>query len=516
MMYLRSLLFLTVFVSLGASQKDLGYESLFTTSDTEIHECQPLKSRLPFQQGTWLIPSVAKFEMGGNNFTSVLDGFGKFNKFSFSEKDGVSSVCFTSKMIGSGFYNTSVDKGKIAPSILFMDTAPPLNYRPMELLNGPNDNVYVNTANVGVKMISLTDSQYMLQFSMDDLSVENLIQFVDTIDTGKMTTGSAHVQKRGDCLVGIDPQCKMDGSQSQVLVYEMCPDGKHFHRKLLNSYETDYLPYFHSFGLTANYAVLPHQSFYFNYGDVLKEGQPLVDAIVNITDNSPLVVKLLPLNGGDPITMEIDNGGPFYYFHFINSFETTAEDGSYAVVMDLSVLSFNMLPYFTLEMERTKAIRDASLFGNVVVKRYTMFVSGPRAGKWEVGVLSNPKRSTDFPSFNKNYQSKESCIFYALEWFHDELTYADMAVQKVNACSGEPITYWYKDNYFPSEATFVPNRFSNVEDDGVLLFTAVHGATQQSYLMIVDAKSMETLEEIAVPGIITFTTHGQFYSSLLN
>jgi carotenoid cleavage dioxygenase-like enzyme len=164
-------------------------------------------------------------------------------------------------------------------------------------------------------------------------------------------------------------------------------------------------------------------------------------------------------------------------------------------------------------MERTKEIRDAANFGNVVVKRYTMFLSGPRAGQWEVKTLTNPKRSTDFPSFNKNYQSKESCVFYALEWFHDEVTYADMAVQKVDICSGEPVKYWYKENYFPSEATFVPRKYSKTEDDGVLLFTAVHGATQQSYLMIVDAKTMQTLEEIAVPGVITFTTHGQFYSS---
>ena len=229
-----SLLALIVLITLrnGASQKDFGYESLFETYDKEIpEECFSLHDRLPFEPGTWVIPSVAKFEMGGYNFTSVLDGFGKFNKFSFSDQGSVASVCFSSKMIGSGFYNTSVDKGKVAPSILFMDTTPPLNYRSMEILNGPNDNVYVNTANVGVKMISLTDSQYMLQFSMDDLNIENLIDFADTLDTGKMSTGSAHVHMRGDCVIGIDPQCKMDGSKTEVLLYEMCPNGKNFHRK---------------------------------------------------------------------------------------------------------------------------------------------------------------------------------------------------------------------------------------------------------------------------------------------
>ena len=77
--------------------------------------------------------------------------------------------------------------------------------------------------------------------------------------------------------------------------------------------------------------------------------------------------------------------------------------------------------------------------------------------------------------------------------------------------------YWHKDNYFPSEATFVPAASSSskgsrpAEDQGVLLFTAVHGETGQSYLMVVDASDMSTIEEIPVPGVVTFTTHGEWY-----
>ena len=66
--------------------------------------------------------------MGGYNFSSVLDGFGKMHKFSFGpSSDGSSEqVCFSSRMIESGFYNVSMDKGKIAPSVLFMALTVPL------------------------------------------------------------------------------------------------------------------------------------------------------------------------------------------------------------------------------------------------------------------------------------------------------------------------------------------------------------------------------------------------------
>ena len=190
-----TLLLVLYYVQLSLCQ-DTGYETLFTTYDTNIPQtCFPLSSNtLPFEEGSFIIPSVAKFELGNHNFTSVLDGFGKFHKFTF--KSGTSpTMCFTSRMIGSGFYNQSENSNQIAPSVLFMDTAPPLNYKPFQTLNGPNDNVYVNTAKIGDSFLSLTDSQYVLKFNEDDLSVEGLVKWADGLDKAKVATGSAHALK---------------------------------------------------------------------------------------------------------------------------------------------------------------------------------------------------------------------------------------------------------------------------------------------------------------------------------
>lgn len=363
--------------------------------------------------------------------------------------------------------------------------------------------------------MSLTDSQYMLSFGLDDLSVRSLVKWGDRLDSGKVSTGSAHALKRGDCMIDIDPQSNMDGTDAKVLVYELCCLAcQELKRTELNSYNTSigYVPYMHSFGLTSQFAVLPHQSFYFDYNQVLKQGKPLVDAMVE-TAPGGFQVKIVPLNGEKVITMKIDQPEPFYYFHIVNSFEvTSSEDGSLGVVMDLSCLSINMLPYFTLEMERTKSIRDQATFGSIVVKRYTMWVKGPSAGTWTVDSLTDPQRSTDFPNINKAYQGRPNCIFYALQWFHDYQTYADMAVMRRDTCKDKEAgneLYWHKDNYFPSEPTFVAS--GSGEDQGVLLFTVVHGATKQSYLMVVDAVTMTTIEEIPIPGVITFTTHGEWF-----
>lgn len=499
----------------AAAIADEGYELLFTSFTEEIprscHGFSPVLSTLGLT-GTFIIPSVSQFELGDNAFQSVLDGYGKLHKFDFDSTRN--EICYTSRMIESGFYNESQSANRIAPGILFMNTVPPLDYNAAQKIAGPNDNSYVNTFHLGSdsgSILSLTDSQYMLKIQLESLSGASNVKFDDKLDKSKLSTGSAHVLARGDCMVDIDPQSDMDGTKAKVLLFQMCPNAEGtFTRTVINSYNTSdgFLPYMHSFGLTQNYAILPHQSFFFDYNKVVIGGKPLVEAMIDNPTASSFDLKILPLDGSNVYTVTIDQGEPFYYFHIINSHENDASD---AVVLDLSCLSINMLPYFTLEMERTKQIRDNSTFGAVIVKRYTVYFRGPNAGKWAQETLSDPRRSTDFPNFNRALQGRPNCFFYAIQWFHDYETYADMAILKKDSCSGKEL-YWHQDNFFPSEPTFVAAKSpEGGEDEGILLFTAVHGATKSSYLVVCDAKTMQTIDMVPVPGIVTFTTHGEWY-----
>ena len=142
----------------------------------------------------------------------------------------------------------------------------------------------------------------------------------------------------------------------------------------------------------------------------------MIDLSAASGEQNTIVFKVVPLSGEEVMTFDITQSEPLYYFHTINAWEITGdESGSLGVVMDMSCLSTNMLPYFTLEMERSKAIRDQSNFGSIVVKRFTLWLHGPDAGTWTVETLTDPKRSTDFPTFNRALAGQPSCVFYALQ-----------------------------------------------------------------------------------------------------
>lgn len=75
-------------------------------------------------------------------------------------------------------------------------------------------------------------------------------------------------------------------------------------------------------------------------------------------------------------------------------------------------------------------------------------------------------------------------------------------------------TVWKARDSFPSEVVFVANPNGELEDDGVLLSQVFDSNRNESYLLVLDAK---TLNEVAraYTGIrIPVSLHGQFYQKL--
>lgn len=150
--------------------------------------------------------------------------------------------------------------------------------------------------------------------------------------------------------------------------------------------------------------------------------------------------------------------------------------------------------------------------------RFEIFTSGAQKGSVAVTPFTDASKGVDFPRINPLFAGKAYCFYYAVEWMHDGLVFGSMAILKQNLCDKSvPNVYWYRPGHFPSEPTFVPNSSGGAaaEDDGVLLFSLMNGATKETQMMIVDAASMQTLDAMPVPTTMTFTTHGAYYDGLL-
>ncbi len=83
---------------------------------------------------------------------------------------------------------------------------------------------------------------------------------------------------------------------------------------------------------------------------------------------------------------------------------------------------------------------------------------------------------------------------------------------KIDVDAGEAAE-WLEPGAYPGEPVFVPApEPDRAEDGGVLLSVVLDARVATSYLLVLDAASMEELGRARVPHHIPFGFHGQYFS----
>ena len=88
--------------------------------------------------------------------------------------------------------------------------------------------------------------------------------------------------------------------------------------------------------------------------------------------------------------------------------------------------------------------------------------------------------------------------------------YSRTALVKKNTCDASKDQVIYIENHHSSEMFFIanPEGEADVEDDGVLVTLVFDGLREQSYLLILDAKSFTVIDKSYLPHNIPWSAHG--------
>jgi carotenoid cleavage dioxygenase-like enzyme len=127
-----------------------------------------------------------------------------------------------------------------------------------------------------------------------------------------------------------------------------------------------------------------------------------------------------------------------------------------------------------------------------------------------------PYASTlDFPTINEDFRFKKYCFIYGVVYAVNGSDFLDMALVKKDICTGKEDKAWYKKGNYFNEAFFVPRPGSSEEDDGVLLVHVIDTNTQESAMVIFDAKTLEITSKALLPTTNPFGTHGRFFPEVV-
>jgi len=490
------------------ADEDIGYELLFASAGPDVQRtCFQTPELHPPTSGAFFIGGPAKFDMGGYQFQSFFDGYGRMNRFEL--QDG--KVCFTAKYMNTSYYKEAELLGRPAGG-MFMGTEPklppcPLTHPFCKLTGAESDNNWVNLMPTGEpgEGLLLTDSPIFVRFDFESMGTFGNYKWKDGGVSGMLpkwlkafhapATGSAHpVRRPGTESTWVEVMLEVGFSQF-LAVYTI--DTRTMDRALLAHVPMKGPMYFHSFGVSENYVVLPCNLKMGGNGSA--GGNSIIGAFGDGWDGIHVVDR-----NGNVQVFETDR---FFHVHVANTFEN--ETG---IVMDLGTFQKVPFSYHTLETALNLNKTERDVHQGTMTERIHMHLAGPRKGQVTREHLGMPGRQTDFFKINHQVWGLPYCIYYGVEWFHNDKDYASMAILKHNICQ-RTRTYWSKRYVYPTEPYFLPNSKHETplaEDDGLLFFVALDGIRKASDFVILDGKTFQEITVVNLPVHIPFLAHGQF------
>ena len=451
----------------------------FDTLDQETHlDGLPVQGKLPpWLQGSLLRTGPAKWEVGDRAVNHWFDGFAMLHRFSFANGD----VSYANRFLESRSYRAARDQGKIAYSEFATDPCRSLFQRVSAMFSPKlTDNANINLTKLGERFISMTETPIPVEFDAETLATAG----VPYKPPGQLSTAHPHMDRATKGMLNYAAKL---GPRSSYRFFLLRPGSSK--PEVIATKPVREPAYMHSFGLTERWLVLAEFPFVVNPPRLAFSGRPYIE---NYRWKPELGTRfhLFDRTTGT-------SAGPFetearFGFHHVNSYE---EDGE--VVVDICTYSDPGIVE-DLYLERLRA-------GKPIAPAYLeRFRISPKAGTVSGERLI--EEPIELPRINYGRCSEGP---YRYAWgvgagggWIDRIVKADVVERRS--------TTWSEEGCFPGEPVFVAAPDADQEDEGVLLSVVLDGRKGNSFLLVLDAGSLDELARAEVPHHIPFGFHGQF------
>jgi beta,beta-carotene 9',10'-dioxygenase len=452
-----------------------GFESL--ADETRI-DSLPVSGELPpWLHGSLIRTGPAQWDVGGRAMNHWFDGLAMLHRFSFADQ----TVSYANRFLETRAYRAVREQDRIAYSEFATDPCRSL-YQRVSAMFSPqlSDNANVNLVKLGQQFIAMTETPIPVQFDPDTLAAAG----VAYEPPGLLTTAHPHMDRGTKGMLNYAAKL---GPRNSYRFFLVRPgDGS---PEVIGTKPVREPAYMHSFGLTPRWLVLAEFPFVVNPLRLAFSGRPYIENY-----------RWKPELGTRFHLFDRSNGqvlGPFetdarFAFHHVNSYE----DGDDVVVDLCTFPDAGVVQDLYLERLREgKPVTPAHL------ERFRIATGA--------GTVTSERlidEPIELPRINYGRCNERPYRYvwgvgFGSGWF-DRIVKGDVV-------SGES-TVWSEDGCYPGEPVFVAAPDGEEEDHGVLLSVVLDGHTGRSFLLVLDAHSLDELARAEVPHHIPFGFHGQF------
>jgi len=537
-------------VSVGALRLPSSMDSLVPLFSDSLEECaeRPLEviGAMPsWLDGTLIRNGPACFGTSTREYCHLFDGLSKLT--SYRIRDGRAS--FTAQFLKSEWWKSMVVNDKLPPSVTTGPVNPPFTFfeRIRSVLSSSAfDNVPVNVhqlGGAGGPWVATTDAPVMVQFNPVDLATVGRVSFKDSISsTGGMELFStAHPKTASD---GATVNYFLELRPGRENVAKIVRTDSSLKRVVLGQVGVGPIgiPYVHDISITDKYAVLAiwpiridplklfsGTGFLANLEWAPKE-QP--DTRIYVFD----LQKPAGEDGSPPGPVASFTAPPLFAYHHINSWEEA--DGG--ITFDVSGYStpgivngehaFAYLANVRDKEKRRLQESDAAFY------RFNIPAEALRRGSGRIEprklfsstVLEGEAQevTAELVTINPAFARRKSRYSYGFTGFagkgSDRGGFEEWAIVKLDhdaasapASGVSPSTalLWKEAHCFPSEPIMVPlgkSEDEGAEDEGVVLSQCYDATRRESFLLVLDAKTMTEIARAYLGMVCPSSFHGRW------
>lgn len=422
----------------------------------------------------------AVFETPGWRAQHWFDGLGMIYAF----RIGDSAIDFRSRLLDSEAARDAW-RGKATLGTFGTPTTRLLFQQIVEPVPRISDNANVNIVRMGHELVAMTEGDRPLVIDDETLASLRPVAYAKDDLSGAIMTAHPHFDFAQAKVVNVATKFGVRGA---ISVYEHSPTARQ--RIVVGSWQTDRVPYVHTFGLTPRTAILVAHPFAVAPVKMLWSSKGYIDHFDWRPEEGTRLVAIDRASG--EVREHVTE--PFLAFHTVNAFER--DD---ATVLDL-------LAYPTADI--ISSLRVDRMIAEPPDLRASLIRIIMRRGVEQASVEKLSEVGFEFPSTNYKLVNGRPYRFAYGAGPQAGGAYAS-AIVKIDLATGGSASFSDGTNIF-GEPIFVPRPQGEGEDDGVLLTVGSAPHIQSSVLVVIDARTMALIASAEVASSIPLGFHGSF------
>jgi carotenoid cleavage dioxygenase-like enzyme len=452
------------------------FEQGFTNLDSEFLQLElPVEGRIPhWLSGRLFRNGPARFDLRGGGVSHWFDGLAMLHAFSVAR----GRVSYSNRFLQTHTYRSARARGAVTASAFAADPCKSLFSRLVTvLLPYQMDNANVGIAQIAGRFVAMTETPMAIEFDPSTLGTIGVFPFRDRV-RGSLTT--AHPLCDGGEWFSYLTRFGLPSRYQIVTLGER--------RRLVGSLPVAAPAYMHSFAMTERHIVLAEFPFVLDPRGILSTEVPLI-GLFRWRPERP--TRFLVIDRATGALVRTHEAPACFGFHHVNAYE-----GPEGLVLDVIVYPDpSVIDYLYLD-----AIKTAERFPSGELRRYVLPHGGGPVRAEPVSPLGIELPRIDERRRCRRYRYVYGNGVTAGGDFLDQIVRVD--TQRATAAA------WSEPGCYPGEPVFVPDPASRAEGEGVLLSIVLDSRAGASFLLVLDATTLEERARARMSHHVPFGFHG--------